>query len=141
MDKVMIIDDEVWVTEVIRNIIDWNSFGFQVARVCHDGEEAISEIRDIHPELLMTDIRMPGKTGLEIIREVSEKMPDILCVVISGYSAIAPSVLLIMLVVRIISALLITACLTKYLADSLAKAGVLRGYAISQGMEVPGEEA
>ncbi len=86
MDKVMIIDDEVWVTEVIRNIIDWNSFGFQVARVCHDGEEAISEIRDIHPELLMTDIRMPGKTGLEIIREVSEKMPDILCVVISGYS-------------------------------------------------------
>ena len=61
--------------------------------------------------------------------------------VISGYSAIAPSVLLIMLVVRIISALLITACFTKYLADSLAKAGVLRGYAISQGMEVPGEEA
>ena len=60
--------------------------------------------------------------------------------VISGYSAIAVPVLLLMLVVRIISALLLTACFTKYLADRLAKAGVLRGYAISAGLAVPTED-
>lgn len=60
--------------------------------------------------------------------------------VISGYSTIAPSVLLIMLAVRLISAALITACFTKYLADRLAAAGVLRGYAVSEGQELPLEE-
>ena len=60
--------------------------------------------------------------------------------VISGYSTIAPSVLMIMLIVRIISAMLITACFTKYLADRLAKAGVLRGYAVSRGIELQDEE-
>ena len=86
MDKVMIIDDEIWVTEVIRNIIDWKKFGFEIVSVCHDGEEAMSVIREIQPELLLTDIRMPGKTGLEIIQEVAEDFREILCVVISGYN-------------------------------------------------------
>ena len=49
MDKVMIIDDEIWVTEVIRNIIDWKKFGFEIVSVCHDGEEAMSVIREIQP--------------------------------------------------------------------------------------------
>ncbi|RHV85648.1 response regulator [Lachnospiraceae bacterium OF09-33XD] len=70
MDKVMIIDDEIWVTEVIRNIIDWKKFGFEIVSVCHDGEEAMSVIREIQPELLLTDIRMPGKQGWKSYRKL-----------------------------------------------------------------------
>lgn len=55
---------------------------------------------------------------------------------ISGYSQIAVPVLLLMLVVRLISAAIFTAIITKFLADRLADAGVLNGYAIGQQVQV-----
>ena len=54
--------------------------------------------------------------------------------VISGYSSIAVPVLALMLAVRLVSAMLIDGCLVKFLADKLAQAGVLKGYAISEGL-------
>lgn len=54
--------------------------------------------------------------------------------VISGYSSIAVPVLALMLAVRLVSAMLIDGCLVKLLADKLAQAGVLKGYAISEGL-------
>lgn len=60
--------------------------------------------------------------------------------IISGYNKIAVPVLLLMLVVRIISAILIDGVVVKYLGDGLAKAGVLKGYAVSEGLEMPLED-
>lgn len=55
---------------------------------------------------------------------------------ISGYSQIAVPVLLLMLAVRLVSSVIFTAVITKLLADKLAKAGVLNGYAIGQNTAV-----
>lgn len=55
--------------------------------------------------------------------------------IISGYSKIAVPVLALMLAVRLVSAILIDGILVKKLADGLAKAGVLKGYAVSEGLE------
>jgi hypothetical protein len=60
--------------------------------------------------------------------------------VISGYSQIAVPVLAIMLVVRIISAIIFDAFITPALADGLARAGVLKGYAVAQGLDQDLEE-
>ncbi len=54
--------------------------------------------------------------------------------IVSGYNLIALPVLALMLVVRLISAIAVDGFVTRWLADGLAKAGVLKGYAISQGM-------
>ena len=54
--------------------------------------------------------------------------------IVSGYNLIALPVLLLMLTVRIISAIVIDALVTPKLANGLAKAGVLNGYAVSQGL-------
>lgn len=54
--------------------------------------------------------------------------------IISGYNQIAVPVLLLMLAVRIVSAIIFDGFVTPILADGLAKAGVLKGYAIAQGM-------
>ena len=55
--------------------------------------------------------------------------------IISGYSKIAVPVLLLMLAVRIVSAIIFDGILTPILGDSLAKAGVLKGYAVADGMK------
>lgn len=54
--------------------------------------------------------------------------------IISGYNQIAVPVLLLMLAVRIVSAIIFDGFVTPVLADGLAKAGVLKGYAVAQGM-------
>ena len=60
--------------------------------------------------------------------------------IVSGYNMIAWPVLLLMLAVRFVSAIAIDAFATPYLADSLAKAGVLRGYAICDQFTVDMED-
>ena len=86
MDKVVIVDDEIWVTEVIKNIVSWKSYGFEIAAVCHDGVEAVRSICEIQPALVLTDIRMPGKNGIELLKEISEQSKNTMVAVISGFN-------------------------------------------------------
>ena len=86
MDKVVIVDDEIWVTEVIKNIVSWKSYEFEIAAVCHDGVEAVRSICEIQPALVLTDIRMPGKNGIELLKEISEHSKNTMVAVISGFN-------------------------------------------------------
>ncbi len=86
MDKVIIVDDEIWVAEVIKNIVDWSDYGFEIVGICTDSQEAIELIKKVHPSIVFTDIRMPGKTGLELLYEIPQESPQTLCAVISGFS-------------------------------------------------------
>ncbi|MBR1671688.1 MAG: ECF transporter S component [Fretibacterium sp.] len=60
--------------------------------------------------------------------------------VISGYNLIAPSILCLMLAVRLVSAVFFDAFTTMRLGDGLARAGVLKGYAVAEGMDQEPEE-
>lgn len=86
MIDVVIVDDEIWVTKLIERIIDWNAYGFRIVKVYNDGFEALEGIKVLKPELVLTDIRMPGITGLDIIQEISAESKDIFFAIISGYS-------------------------------------------------------
>lgn len=86
MYKVLIVDDETWVVENYRMGIDWAGYGFEVVDVAANGIEALEKIKTIHPDLVMTDIRMPMMGGLELIRLARKQYPDVEFVVISGYA-------------------------------------------------------
>jgi two-component system response regulator YesN len=84
--KVLIVDDESWVLENYRLGIDWASRGFEVVDTASNGMEALDKIRQIHPDLVLTDIRMPVMGGLVMIRQAKQMFPDLEFVVISGYA-------------------------------------------------------
>ncbi|MEM1484397.1 response regulator [Oscillospiraceae bacterium PP1C4] len=85
MLKVMIADDEVKVCQLIQGLVDWESFEMEIVAVAHNGIDAL-ELIDIHnPDLVITDIRMPGYDGLEMIRRAKELNPEIEFMIISGY--------------------------------------------------------
>ena len=67
MLKMIIVDDEKIIRETIHSLIDWNSLGIDVAAVCKDGIEAFDCILDEYPDIVMTDIKMPGLSGLDLI--------------------------------------------------------------------------
>ena len=86
MLKVIIADDEIKVCKLIHHLVDWESMGLEVSAIINDGEKALEAIKDIRPDIVITDIRMPGYDGIELIRRTKEIVPDTYFIIISGYS-------------------------------------------------------
>lgn len=85
MYKLVIIDDEKIIRETISTIIDWKSLDIEIVGVCKDGIDAYDCILDECPDIVMTDIRMPGLSGLDLIDKVNENNLDIEFIILSGY--------------------------------------------------------
>jgi len=84
--KVLIADDEYWIRENMRTLIDWSDHSFSFLEPAEDGEQALAEIRRERPNILITDISMPFLSGAELIKTVNDEFPDTVCIVLSGYS-------------------------------------------------------
>lgn len=85
MIRLLIADDEKIIRETICNIIDWKSLGIEVVAVCKDGLEAYDAILDEYPDIVLTDIRMPKLSGLELIHRITQNHDDIQFIILSGY--------------------------------------------------------
>lgn len=86
MYKLFIVDDEKLVVDGLKSIIEWEKHQIEVIGSAMDGTNALARILALKPHIVMTDIRMPGMNGLELIQHLREKAPDIVCLIISGYS-------------------------------------------------------
>lgn len=86
MMKVLIADDEKKVAKLIYQLVNWQQWGLEVMGVVHDGRQALQLIRSEKPDIVITDIRMPGFNGIELIQEVQKEENRISFVIISGYS-------------------------------------------------------
>ena len=84
--KVVIADDEVRICQLIQALIDWDALGMKVVGVAHNGEEACEMVQQTQPDILITDIRMPGCSGLELIKKVKELDSNLEVIIISGYA-------------------------------------------------------
>ncbi|BFH59779.1 response regulator transcription factor [Paenibacillus azoreducens] len=87
--KVLIVDDEVIIRTGLSTVIDWEQNGFTILEPASSAEEALQRIPAEHPDIIFTDIRMTGKTGLDLIREVKKNCPDTEWIIISGYDEFA----------------------------------------------------
>lgn len=85
MIKLLAADDEYWVREKLRQIIDWQQYDIEFLEPACDGEEVLSRIETESPDILITDINMPGLNGVELLEHLSQKHPELVLLVISGY--------------------------------------------------------
>lgn len=86
MWKVIIADDEKLICRLVETLVDWKSLDMELAGRAENGMEALELVRNLHPDILITDIRMPGCNGLDLIRQARELSPDIEIIIISGYA-------------------------------------------------------
>ncbi len=85
MYSVLLVDDEEEVLEVIKKKLDWEELGFEVAGSAANGVEALEFVEDHHPDVVLSDIRMPYMDGLEFSKRVHELYPDISIIIFSGF--------------------------------------------------------
>lgn len=86
MLKVIIADDEEQICMLIQALVDWAAMDMEIVGIAHNGLEALEFVKKYHPDILVTDIRMPGCNGLELIEAVKKRNREIEVVIISGYA-------------------------------------------------------
>ncbi len=85
MSKVLIVDDEIYVCELVRRLIHWEELGLQPAGIAHSASEAARLIEQHQPEIIISDIKMPGGSGFDLIGLARALVPDCNFILISGH--------------------------------------------------------
>ena len=85
MLKVLIADDEKKVGLLVKNLIRWEELQLEFMDIVQDGQAAYEVIMDKRPDIVITDIRMPSLSGLDMIKKVTESSLPVHFIVISGY--------------------------------------------------------
>lgn len=85
MKKVMLVEDEEFILQGIRCIIDWEEIAMTVSAMAHNGKEALEKFQEDPVDILVTDVEMPLMNGLDLIREVRRISPRTRCIILSGY--------------------------------------------------------
>ncbi|HDH87302.1 MAG: response regulator [Deltaproteobacteria bacterium] len=80
--KILVVDDEGIVLDSCRRVLEED--GFDVLLVT-SADKAISAIEDEEPSVLLMDVKMPLRDGMDLMREVKERWPSIPIIVMSGY--------------------------------------------------------
>ncbi len=86
MYRVLLVDDEEIVTQGLTRFVRWEDAGFEVACAVSSVESALEFLENEPVDLVITDVLMPVKTGLDLISELNKKYPAIKTVLLSGYS-------------------------------------------------------
>ena len=85
MYTIVIADDEVALRQAMIKRIDWKSIGFEVIGEAENGVEALELVERLEPDLLLTDIKMPFISGINLARKVREIRPAMQIAFLSGY--------------------------------------------------------
>lgn len=87
--KIMIVDDEVIIRTGLARVIKWEELGLTLLEPAASAEEALARIGEERPDIVMTDIRMTGKTGLQLAEEARRLLPELEVIILSGYDDFA----------------------------------------------------
>lgn len=83
--RVVIVDDEPIITDGLSSALNWGEFGCEVAGKAYSGQEGLNVIREIKPDILFTDIRMPGMDGLQMVAALKSEFPEMKITILTGY--------------------------------------------------------
>lgn len=85
MFKVVIIDDEPIIVEGLSRVLRWADYQCQLAGTASNGREGLELIRKVHPDIIFTDIAMPGMDGLQMIAALRSELPRTQITILTGY--------------------------------------------------------
>lgn len=85
MFKVMIVDDEHYILDGLAKLIEWNALGYKISGLFTKSSTAMEFARKNRPDLIITDIEMPGTNGLDMMAALRKDLPDTKFIILSAY--------------------------------------------------------
>lgn len=86
MIKVLLVDDEPNVRHGVRMMIPWDELGLTVIGEGEDGDDGLTKIMSLEPDIVIADVKMPGMTGIQMIEAAIKSGYSGKCLILSGYS-------------------------------------------------------
>ncbi len=83
--SVMIVEDEKLTMEDLKTIIDWEACGYKIAATAFNGKQGLKKYRELHPQLIFTDIRMPFMDGIDMISQIRKENQKVSIVLLTAY--------------------------------------------------------
>ena len=85
MYKVLLVDDEYMITEGLKRLIPFEKWDMEVVATANHADDALDYVREHPVDIVISDVNMPDKTGLEMIGEMKDLLPDAYYILLSGY--------------------------------------------------------
>lgn len=85
MQKVLIVDDDTLMRVSLKTMVDWDAHGFIICGDAQNGEEALRLAQSAHPDIVITDMKMPVMDGVELIRALNRCTHTPKILVLSSY--------------------------------------------------------
>ena len=83
--KILLVDDNWYALNHFSNLVNWEELGFTLVGTAADGIEGMELYEKYHPDLIITDIQMPGIDGRELAQKVKSEAPDTEIIFLSSY--------------------------------------------------------
>ena len=83
--SIILADDEQQILYGMKKGIEWEKLGFRVAGVAQNGKEALELMEEVHPDLVISDIKMPFMDGLELAKHIHEDYMNTKVILFSGW--------------------------------------------------------
>ncbi len=87
--KILVVDDEPDFCEALRDLLKGNGFSVTEA---YDGEQALAAYKRERPDVVLLDIRMPGQSGLEVLKAMGQQSQDTLVIMTTAVDEVATAV-------------------------------------------------
>lgn len=84
--KLMVVEDEKVIRNGLLKHVPWQKLGVLEVQAAENGEKALELAETFHPDIVLSDIRMPGMSGIELCRTLREKYPEIEIIFSTGYA-------------------------------------------------------
>ena len=85
MYKVLLVDDEYMITEGLKRLIPFDKWDMEVVATANHADDALDYVQEHPVDIVISDVNMPDKTGLEMIGEMKELLPNAYYILLSGY--------------------------------------------------------
>lgn len=85
MKKVMLVEDEEFILQGIKNIIDWEALEMTIVHMAHDGIDALACWEKEEVDIVVSDISMPRMNGLDLMERLREKSKRVRFIILTGY--------------------------------------------------------
>ena len=86
MYKILLVDDEYYSREALKNSISWEEHGCYICGEANNGAAGMQKAKELKPDIIFADVNMPFMNGLQMIEALRQELPDTVFAIVTGYS-------------------------------------------------------